>query len=150
VILRKFCVLCFLLALAAALELKGPQELVRLPRGGSAKHSVILNNPTDQPEKITVSYYLERYPDGDRQSDYRQMLDSIQQKTELRLEPNSFQEYAWTIQTDDYTALGKYLFWVVFTRDTYSQSNEESVFVAQEANYFPLRVECLAPEANKQ
>jgi hypothetical protein len=148
VILRKFCALCFLLSLAVALDLKGPQELVRLPRGGSARHAVILNNPTEQPEKITVSYYLEQSPDDGRQYDYRQMLDSLKQKTELRLEPNSFQEYAWTIQTDDHTALGKYLFWVVFTRDTYTQSNAESVFVVQEASAFPLRVECLAPEAN--
>jgi hypothetical protein len=146
VILRKFCGFLILLALAAALEIKGPQELVRLPRGDSVKHTVLLNNPTAQPEKITVAYYLEQCPDDGRQYNYRQMLDSIEQKTEVRLEPNSFQEYSWTIQTDDYTALGKYLFWVVFTRDTFTQSNEESVFVVQEASSFPLRVECLAPE----
>jgi hypothetical protein len=144
--LRKLSGVLILLAVAAALEVKGPQELVRLPRGGSAKHTVLLNNPTGQPEKITVSYYLENCPDEDRRRDYLPMLDSLKQKTAVQIEPNSFQEYSWTIQTDASTALGQYLFWVVFTRDTYTQSNTESVFTAQEASSFPLRVECLAAE----
>ena len=147
--MRGFCGgLFLLLTLAAALEIKGPQELVRLPRGGSVKHTVLLNNPTAQPEKITVAYYLEQCPDDGQRHNYLRMLDSIRQKNTLRLEPNSFQEYAWTIQTDADTALGNYLFWVVFTRDTYTHDSAESVFVAQEASSFPLRVECLAPETN--
>jgi hypothetical protein len=141
-------VLAVALDSAAALEVKGPQELVRLPRGGSAQHTVLLNNPTDRPEKITVSYYLEQCPDAGAQRDYLQMLDSLQQKAAVQLEPNSFQEYSWTIQTAEHTALGRYLFWVVFTRDTYTQSSAESVFVVQEASSFPLRVECLAPVIN--
>ena len=140
--MRKLGGLLLLCGFLAALEVSGPKEIFTLDRNQSARLNVVLNNPASKPAAVKVSYFLDKSPEGGQPYNHKQMLDSINKRPEVALAPNSYQNYSWEIKTDDYTERGEYLFWVIFSVDSFTQSSDEGDFVVQEASYFPVRVNC--------
>ncbi|GBR76712.1 hypothetical protein NO2_1219 [Candidatus Termititenax persephonae] len=141
--MRKLCLGLLLSGFLLALEVTGPQEVFTLERNQSARLTVVLNNPGSQPAAVKVSYFLDQSPDDEQQRNYLTLLDSLQRRPEVALAPNSYQNYTWEIRTAADTAYGEYLFWVVFSVDSFTQNSDDGDFVVQDVSYFPVRLNCV-------
>jgi len=126
----KVIILLFLSGLVWSLEIQGPVGPLPVYTRRAERVFLRLKNDTGEIEKIKPALF----------SGEGIILEMP--KNELTLYPFSEQEYVLKVMASCIDEPGEHLYWLTFTRDRHTQSNESGDFTVQDVYYYPLQFVC--------